>query len=224
MNASLHQDVIDAVEKETAPRFDMAAIELRAQRRGISAPRATRKRSAILAVLLVATPCLAAAAAYLPSPALRQAIAEQMGRWGVRLSGNTFVPGTTVDPRDAAKTAVFHVVLPAGLPNGAKLIQFEANGSSGDSYLATYRLSNGTMAWFSLEKLRPKMAYAPWIAFMEANDHDRLVKAVRYPAHVWQVGDEIVLAASSGLSAGQFATIRRQMGARDGPVHRGPIK
>ncbi len=222
MSSSFHHSIIDAVESDSAPRFNLSSVRQRAERQSARS-RGPRKRSAIVAALLLGVPCLAVASV-LPSPGVRNAIVAQMQRWGVAPATRvSFLWGAAADPKSASGSARFHLVLPSGLPQGSRLVRFDANGPSGKSYTASYRLSNGEMAWFSVQKAVPNATYVPWIAFMRSDERGRVVEAVRYPARVWLVGDEVVFAAGH-LTVEQLASIERSMNGRDAPLHRGAIQ
>lgn len=176
-----------------------------------------------MAALLVGLPCLAIAAGLEPAPAVRQAILEQLRHWNIFVPGHAvFEMSTEVDPSDAIKGAEFHLVLPSGLPAGAKLVTFQQNNAGKTSYSATYQIASGHKAWFILQKYVAGHAYVPWFGVVR-DDDGGAIKLFRYPARIWFVGNEVVTAASDGLTAAQLEAIESAMGGRDAALHRGLV-
>ena len=216
MSDQFQAAVIEAIDGDRVPSFDFAKIADRAARQVSDVRRAPRKRSWLLAVALVGFPCLAAAAAVFPSPALRNAIVARLAALDVKLMSTTFVTATPIDPSAAVKTAAFHLVMPRGLPAGARLSTFTADGTGGASYTATYDLPMHRTAWFTLAKAVPHTAYSRWVVFVRS-DGDNVTKADKLPAHVWIAGDEVVPVVSAGMDAAGYDAIKNAMGAHDAP-------
>jgi len=216
-DALLKTAIIEDVERTHVPAFDLFSV--RARKIGAEqAPRFPRKRAWMLPSSLVLLPALAAAAVIFPSPQVRNAIAQKLALWSppLRPANIVYVVGRPVTQLQARRIAVFHLVMPGGLPTGTRLSNIDENGLSGDSFTATYILPSGRQASFELRKALPHSRYVPWVAQFSGGAAG-VGKAVRVRANVWIAGDEVVTAISRSLSAKQFMAIKTAMHARDAP-------
>jgi len=217
-----HQEIMDALQEGTTPRFSFAAIERRSK--SLQKAAGPNKRAAVAAAFLVLVPCLAAAAVIVP-PALQQAIVRQLAQWNIKPSaGGTWQMGTAVSLQDLQNSAAFRVVLPSHLPATARLTEIVRNTPGDTSYTLTYQLPQGRKAWFTLQKRMNATAYVPVFIVAKSDDSGRSVEMKKYPAQVWFSGDEVVTLSSDGLTGAQIHAIKAAMNGVDAPLHRGPVR
>lgn len=219
MNDDISRAIGEATANIQPPGFDFAAIRERAERYA-PARHAKRGRSWLLAIAIVAAPCLVAAATIFPSPAERAAVAQKLHEWmsahikpGTQTSLHQLFP-TTLER--AQREARFHLVVPQGLPAGAVLDMIDGD-DSGLTYSASYRLTDGSIVTFSLDKAQPNVKYVPWRTSFNA----AVTKATTVPMRVWLTGDEVVTVDTDALTDVEFAKVKSAMHAHDAPLYKG---
>lgn len=219
MNDELSHAIAETTVQIQTPAFDFAAIRERAERHAPVRP-AKRGRSWLLALAIIAAPCFVAAATILPSPTERAAVAQKLHEWmnahikpGTQTSLHQLFPTTLERAQRGAK---FHLVLPQGLPAGAVLDVIDGD-DSGLTYSASYKLTDGSVATFSLDKAQPNAKYVPWRTSVNA----AFTTATRVPTRVWLTGDEVVTVDADALTDAEFAKVKSSMHAHDAPLYKG---
>jgi len=222
MTFRYHNEISVAVELDRVPPFSFASVERRAAATKPALP--SRKRYAFIAILVLALPCLAIAAATTPDTKIWQDLAAQLRRHNIRMimAKSVIQPTTSLSIERAMSRAAFHLVLPTDLPAGTKFVDIEEQGTDGTLYTATYRLADGRRTAFIFQKKERGHGYVPWIGEGRSGPNGTTSNVLR-PASIWFVGDEVVTAATDRFTAGQIDTIKRAMHGIDPPNHSGLV-
>ena len=213
MNDRLKPMIVAEIERAFVPQFELSAISARASAQGAF----SRRKAPWVPALLIFAPVLAAAAAILPSPQVREAIVRQFRVWNV--TSVVFQSGFPVTLEQARHDATFHLIAPSALPENAKIVSI-IESDNGNAFTMVYALPQGTVQ-FIIRRYAPgrgAQTYFGRQVVMFSGKEPKHLTVIHLAAHAWIAGSESVVGSSEHLSANQFERVKRAMRGHDAPV------